>query len=127
MLCAIRIRFTSRFLAGPAPTLRPEIDRLMELAASLTKSELPALAGELAHASAVVLARIATPDAQEPVGDEALTIHEAAERLQLSVSYLYRHDFAFTIREGRTVRFSRSGIDRYLRSRNSLTTRRQTF
>ena len=51
--------------------------------------------------------------------DQLLTANEAAVRLKCSVDYIYRHarQFPFTVRQGRMLRFSASGLDRYLKRR----------
>ena len=51
--------------------------------------------------------------------DALLDVDEAATRLGMSRSYLYRHAsrFAFVRRVGRSLRFSSNGIENYLRQR----------
>ncbi len=64
--------------------------------------------------------------AQRP--DELLMIEQAAERLGLSVDYLYRNHsgLPFTRRMGRSLRFSSLGIDEYIKRSGALTPRRHT-
>jgi predicted DNA-binding transcriptional regulator AlpA len=51
--------------------------------------------------------------------DRALKIDAAADRLGVSRDWLYRHahQLPFTVRNGRLLRFSSHGIDRYIMSR----------
>lgn len=51
---------------------------------------------------------------------ERLDIEAAALRLATSVDWLYRHskDLPFVVRNGRQLRFSAHGIDRYIRERS---------
>ncbi len=55
--------------------------------------------------------------------DSLLTVQEAATRLGTSTDWLYRHacKLPFTIKNGRQLRFSSKGIDRYIRERQGLT------
>jgi excisionase family DNA binding protein len=50
--------------------------------------------------------------------DQLLTVDEAADRLACSKDWLYRHHhrLAFAVRNGRHLRFSAEGLDRYIRS-----------
>lgn len=52
-------------------------------------------------------------------GDRLLTAKEAGEKLGRSEDAMYRHadEFPFTVRDGRQVRFSEKGIERYIRQR----------
>jgi predicted DNA-binding transcriptional regulator AlpA len=58
----------------------------------------------------------APPPATE---DRLLGVEEAAAILGKTVDWLYRHHDAlpFTVREGRLVRFSKNGIQRYIEAR----------
>jgi excisionase family DNA binding protein len=51
--------------------------------------------------------------------DHLLTVDEAAARLACSADWLYRHHhrLTFAIRNGRQLRFSADGLDRYIRER----------
>jgi excisionase family DNA binding protein len=67
---------------------------------------------------------MATATATSPPIDESdqlLTVKDAAHQLGVSVDWLYRHaaTLPFTVRptQGRTIRFSRQGIVRYLKRR----------
>jgi excisionase family DNA binding protein len=72
------------------------------------------------------MARLSAPSTvQRP--DELLTIKQAADRLEISVDYLYRNHsrLPFVRRMGRTLRFSSLGIDEYIRRLGALTPRRR--
>jgi excisionase family DNA binding protein len=59
-------------------------------------------------------------DTERPgAGDRLLNVQEAATKLSLSEDYLYRHSgrLPFTVRNGRQLRFSEAGIERYIRQR----------
>jgi len=73
------------------------------------------------------MARLTTPPAAAQRPDELLTVEQAAERLGLSVDYLYRNHprLPFARRMGRILRFSSLGIDEYIRRTHSLTPRRR--
>jgi predicted DNA-binding transcriptional regulator AlpA len=88
--------------------------------------DLPVLAGELARALATVIARTAAATVAAPVtapvrpADELLTVEEAAARLHVEVSWLYRHarDLPFTRKLGhRTLRFEARGLERWAANR----------
>ena len=63
-----------------------------------------------------------TEVAKEPMPDTLLNVADAAMRLATTKDWLYRHahHLPFTIRNGRQLRFSRLGIDRYIRERSGL-------
>jgi len=52
-------------------------------------------------------------------GDRLLDVEEAARKLGKSKDYLYRHagDYPFTVRDGRSLRFSEQGIEKFIRQR----------
>jgi hypothetical protein len=96
--------------------------------AQASLAELPALIGDLEHAKAQAWARLHhRPSVQVVHADDTATdsamvnIHEAARRLGMSVSWLYRnaHNMPFASKvNGHNWRFSISGIERYVRSRS---------
>jgi len=55
--------------------------------------------------------------------DSLLTVQGASMRLQTTPDWLYRNanKLPFTVRNGRQLRFSSKGIDRYIRERQGLT------
>ena len=95
--------------------MRDELQPALALARSLALAELPRLLGDLAEISAVATARLVSPVIERP--DELLDVAQAAERMNLSKDYLYRHSrrFPFTRRQGRKLLFSSNGLDSYLR------------
>ena len=106
--------------------MRQELESALTAARTLPPEELPRLLGDLEELRATALARLTTPAAaQRP--DELLTVEQAAERLGLSVDYLYRNHsrLPFARRMGRTLRFSSLGIDEYIRRTSALTPRRR--
>jgi hypothetical protein len=56
-------------------------------------------------------------DAARGDGDRLLTVAQAAERLACSADWLYRHRLPFAVRNGRQLRFSAHGLERYIRHR----------
>lgn len=104
-------------------------DALSALVNGAKPAELPALAGELARALSMALARSAEPTAapaQTPVpernADTLLTVEQAAERLGVATSWLYRHakKLPFTRKLGhRTLRFDARALERWAGSRPS--------
>ena len=107
--------------------MRNELQTVLLVAQELPTGELPRLLGELEEIRCTAMARLSTPGAgQRP--DELLTVELAAERLGVSVDYLYRNHsrFPFTRRMGRTLRFSSLGIDDYIKRQGALTPRRHS-
>jgi hypothetical protein len=98
--------------------LLAELARLIEEA---TPNDYPVLCGELERLKASLWLKMACParDNQAAQPDCLLTAEQVAERLHISTDYVYRHarQYPFMIREGRNVRFSQVGLDRYLRQR----------
>jgi excisionase family DNA binding protein len=95
--------------------MRNELQTVLMAAQELPAGELPRLLGELEEIRCTAMARLTTPVAvQRP--DELLTVEQAAERLGVSVDYLYRNHscLPFVRRMGRTLRFSSLGIDEYI-------------
>jgi predicted DNA-binding transcriptional regulator AlpA len=62
--------------------------------------------------------RMSMPETRSDA-DRLLTVDEAAAILAKTPDWLYRHAdrLPFTVREGRLLRFSQSGIQRYIRAR----------
>jgi len=99
------------------PTLSALID-------ATRPEDLPALAGTLAEAQAIVVARIAagptTHEASPEPDDGLLTVNEAAERLGVKPRWLYRNakTLPFTRKLGhRTLRFDPNQLARWQRTR----------
>ena len=85
-------------------------------------ASLPALLTQLTTAAAVVAARLSTIEPQRAEssassgGDRLLTAKEAAVLLNLSRDFLYKSEAAkpFRVRFGNEVRFSLTGIQRFI-------------
>jgi excisionase family DNA binding protein len=106
--------------------LRSELEFMLTTARTLSPEELPNLLGKLEEIRATALARLTSPKHEPPVPDSLLDVNEAAARLRVSQHYLYRNHrrLPFTRRMGRSLRFSSTGIDQYIRRTNVLTPRR---
>jgi predicted DNA-binding transcriptional regulator AlpA len=107
----------------------PELEAVLSRARALAADELPRFLGELETIRAVAWSRLtAAAPATQQARDELLDIEQAAGRLGLSCSYLYRNhrQFPFTRRVGRALRFSAAGLEDYIQQRNGLTARRQS-
>lgn len=102
-------------------------ETLRALVATAAPGELRALAGELARGLADVLARTAAPVALITVESprdhtDLLTVAEAAERLGVAKSWLYRHakSLPFTRKLGhRTLRFDAPALERWAETRRA--------
>jgi excisionase family DNA binding protein len=105
--------------------MRNELQTVLLVARELPEGELPRLLGELEEIRCTAMARLTMlAPAQRP--DELLMVEQAAERLGLSVDYLYRNHsrLPFTRRMGRSLRFSSLGIDEYIKRTGALAPRR---
>jgi Helix-turn-helix domain len=99
--------------------MRKELEKLRTEIESLERTQLSALTGELAELYVLILARLASPVAPAPP-DESLNVKQAAKRLGISPSYLYKNHsrYKFARHEGGRVVFSASGLERYLQSKS---------
>jgi excisionase family DNA binding protein len=96
--------------------MRSELTRVLDLAQSLPPDELAVLLGELETVRLIAHGRMnSSAVATRP--DERIEVKEAARRMGVSASYLYRHasKFPFTRRMGRKVLIDRAGLDAYLK------------
>lgn len=113
------------FTLPGTPAAVPALD---EIAADPTRATTlpPAVAEALQIKCLLVLnalwgrclaARATVDTASEP--DRLLDVDAAAERLGMSKGWLYRHakQLPFRVPQGRLLRFSSHGIDRYIRTR----------
>lgn len=102
------------------------IEPVLQMAERLPCEQLPALMGELEQVRCVALARLTT-QTMPASSDELLEPGEAAQKLKVSLDYLYRHSsqFPFTRRLGKALRFSKTGIEDYIRE-NGLTAKRRS-
>lgn len=83
----------------------------------ISSEEIPAALGMLEQVRARLTFRALS--ASRPPADRLLSVAEAADLLGIAEDTLYRRSgsYPFTVREGRRVRFSRLGIERYIRSK----------
>lgn len=97
--------------------MRNALQLVLDSMRDLPIDELPKLIGELESIKAVAWARLIEPSPASQEHDELLDAERAAERLGVSLDYLYRHhrQYPFTRRQGRKLLFSALGIDRYIR------------
>jgi hypothetical protein len=102
------------------PTL-DEVAQRPERAAQLPSEMLKALLVKHAAVGTVLLGALlaAGENGKPPAPDVWLDVETAAKRLATTEDRLYRHarQLPFTVRQGRSVRFSSAGIERYIRSR----------
>jgi excisionase family DNA binding protein len=96
--------------------MRSELTKVSDLAQSLPPDELAVLLGELETVRLIAHGRMNSPAvAAKP--DERIGVKEAAARMGISASYLYRNadKYKFTRREGKKVLIDRAGLDAYLK------------
>lgn len=106
------------------------IPKLADLVADPSKASdlpveaIPAMLGTLECLRAALWARLTVPQGNgqgqaQGDGDRLLTAKEAGGKLGRSEDGMYRHanEFPFTVRDGRQVRFSQKGIEKYIRQR----------
>lgn len=105
--------------------MRAEFQAVLAALPDIPVEELPRLLGELEEIRATAMMRLAAP-AQPKTADQLLDVAQAADRLGMSTDYVYRHadELPFTRRNGRALRFSSLGIDKYLRQLDSKAARR---
>ena len=108
--------------------LVPKLEEIADnpaLATHLPFDVVEALLGKNAIVQSVLVSRLlalrASPSQAEPSrdSDRLLDVVEAARKLGKSKDYLYRHsrDYPFTVRDGRSLRFSEQGIEKFIRQR----------
>jgi len=104
---------------------RPPLEALLDAAQTAPADELPRLLGDLEMVRCIAMARLAAPATAQPK-DELLSVQEAAQRLGVSVDYLYRHhrEFPFTRPIGRRVLCSSLGIEQFIAQKKPLATKR---
>ena len=89
--------------------------------AELPDEGLPSFIGDLARLEAEARLRLnsARPVSIPALEDRLLGVEDAAGRLGISTSQMYRtaDDFPFTIRSGRALRFSSLGISKWIEKR----------
>jgi predicted DNA-binding transcriptional regulator AlpA len=94
-----------------------ELEIVLARARALAAHDLPYFLGDLETIRAVAWSRLtAAATTTQQARDELISIEQAAGRLGLSPSYLYRNhqQFPFTRRVGRSLRFSSQGLQSYI-------------
>src|SRR5690348_5152958 len=101
--------------------MRTELQTVLSAVREMPPEDLPRLLGDLEEIRATAMVRLTAPQSAPAQHDELLTIEQAAERLGMSTDYLYRHakKLPFARRNGRSLRFSSLGIDRYIRQQRA--------
>ena len=114
--------------ADSNPGIVPRLEEIADspaLASQLSFEVVEALLGKNAVVQSVLVSRLLALRAQ-PIqaahsadGDRLLDVEEASRKLGKSKDYLYRHasDYPFTVRDGRSLRFSDQGIEKFIRQR----------
>ena len=112
--------------AIPMPTSSPGRDALARfhellsqaeaLGADLDVDRIPEALGSLERARVRLTFRVFSA---APPADRLVAVDEAAELLGMAADTLYRKasTYPFTVREGRSLRFSKAGIEKYIRAR----------
>ena len=111
----------TRSIAHVTSTLAACAETMTALA-DVPVPHLAALLAQLAALQHVVSARLlqdllARDEIRARDTDRLLTVGEAAQRLACSKDWLYRHRLPFAVRNGRQLRFSADGLERYIRQR----------
>jgi hypothetical protein len=93
-----------------------ELEAVLARARALAADDLPRFLGELETIRAVAWSRLTAAPAAKQASDELIDIEEAARRLGVSSSYLYRNheQFSFSRRVGRSLRCSSQGLQSYI-------------
>ena len=92
------------------------------LISALPRDAIAELRGQIAKLDTLLLSRLLGADTSqtEPDGDRLLTVAKAAQKLGATEDWLYRHasTLPFAVRVGKKhLRFSETGIERYIRQR----------
>jgi excisionase family DNA binding protein len=104
---------------GPVGTLARQ---LLQTVAETPSAHLPALVGALAQVQAVALSRLTTPRPEEhrpEARDANISVREAARRLGVSSSYIYKNaeSLPFAVRIGRRLLCSERRLEKWNRAR----------
>jgi excisionase family DNA binding protein len=99
--------------------MRTELQNVLKAVTELPPEQLPRLLGELEEIRCTALARLSAP-APAQTQEQLLDVEAAAQRLGVSRDYLYRHhaELPFTRRMGKALRFSTTGMEKWLRTAN---------
>jgi len=95
--------------------MNSQLEPVLQAARTLPAESLPRLLGDLEEVRAVAYARLAATPAPVQPADELLNITQAAALLNCSKDFLYKTNLPFVKHLGRARRFSRNGIEDYLR------------
>lgn len=94
---------------------------LLEAVEQATPDQCPMLMGRLEQLKTSLWLKLSTGTASQHVSqaDRLLTAEELADRLHVTKGFVYRNagSYPFTIRQGRYLRFSHAGLERYLKQR----------
>lgn len=95
--------------------MRAELQTVLDSLPKMQREKLPELLGELEVIRTTAVMHLSAASATAP-HDELLEIESAADRLSMSVDYLYRNakNLPFTRRMGRKLLFSSLGMDAYI-------------
>jgi len=105
-----------------------ELEAVLNRARALAAEDIPRFLGELETIRAIAWSRLtSTAPSAKQAGDELIDIEEAARRLGVSCSFLYRNHgkYAFSRRVGRSLRFSSQGLQSHIEQTGVLTPRRR--
>jgi hypothetical protein len=99
--------------------MRKHLDEILDAVRTLEREQLPRFLGDLREIEAVALGRLSAPITPAPP-DESLNVKQAAKRLGISPSYLYKNHghYKFARHEGGRLIFSASGLEKYLQSKS---------
>ena len=107
-----------------APAAVPTLDELAaepERATILPRATIQTLLHRCVGVQTILLAALAAsePSRTDSEPDSLLDVTTAAGRLGVSRDWVYHHwrQLPFTVRQGRLLRFSSHGIDRYIKTR----------
>jgi excisionase family DNA binding protein len=92
-----------------------ELDNILLLAQELDPARLPFFLGKLEEVRLTALSRLAPAPPIAVQSDELLNIAQAAAMLNCSKDFLYKTNLPFVKHLGRARRFSRNGIEEFLR------------
>ena len=102
----------------------PELSDLLadsSKAALVPPEAIPAMLGDLERLKALLWVRLTVRPDGNGAGsldeDRLLDVNEASAKLGISADALYRNDYPFKVPVGKRIRFSRLGIERYIKQR----------
>jgi len=114
------------FTLPGTPAAVPGLDEVVtdpSRATALPRGTLQALLHRCVAAQTILLGALTAAESAKGNGepDRLLDVAAAAARLGMSKDYLYRHakQLPFRVPQGRLLRFSSHGIDRYIRTRQN--------